>query len=94
MIADAELNLDLSDSSLLKTIQRGSSYSVASTPTSNMPFTATTTGPDTLGLRAILEDFARRQWIPDHLDDRQRADWVLDQFRRTVMGEMEMLVVE
>lgn len=28
-----------------------------------MPFTATTTGRDTLGLRSILEDFADRQWI-------------------------------
>ena len=31
--------------------------------TSNMPFAATTTGPDTLGLRSILEDFANGPWI-------------------------------
>ena len=54
---------------------------------------AITSGRDTLGLRSILEDFANGQWIPDHLDDKQRAAWVLDQFRRTVMGEVEMLAV-
>ena len=47
---------------------------------------ATTIGPDTLGLRSILEDFANGQWMPDHLDDKQRAAWILDQFRRAVMG--------
>ena len=59
-----------------------------------MPYVAKTTGPDTLGLRSILEDFADRQWIPDHLDSEQRADWILDQFRRTVRAEVEMLGVE
>ena len=45
-----------------------------------MPFTATTAGPDKLGLRKTLEDYANSQWIPDFLDDEQRVAWVRDQW--------------
>ena len=48
-----------------------------------MPFTATTIGRDTLGLRSILEDFANEQWIPDHIDDKQRAiHWLVSALRK------------
>lgn len=59
-----------------------------------MKFTATTTGPDKLDLRQRLEDFASEQWLPDHLADEQRVDWVLDQFARTVAGELKLLGLE
>jgi len=46
-----------------------------------MSFTATTTGPDKLGLRQALELFANEQWITGYLDDEQRVAWV-----RTLAG--------
>ena len=59
-----------------------------------MPFTATTTGPDKLGLRQALELFANEQWIPDFLDDEQRIAWVRDQWERTLAGELKLLGLE
>ena len=56
-----------------------------------MPFTATTTGPDRLGLCQALELFANEQWIPDYLDDEQRIAWLRDLFRRTLNGELKLL---
>ena len=49
-----------------------------------MPFAATTTGPDKLGLCQALELFANEQWIPGFLDDEQRGAWVWDQWERTL----------
>ena len=53
-----------------------------------MPFTATTTGPDKLGLRQALEEFANEQWMLGYLDDEQRMAWVRDQWERTLAGEV------
>ncbi len=55
-----------------------------------MPFNVTTTGRDQIGLR----QFANEQWIPDFLDDDQRVAWVLDQFERTLTGELKLLELE
>ncbi len=60
----------------------------------HMPFNVTTTGRDQIGLRQALEDFANEQWIPDFLDDDQRVAWVLDQFERTLTGELKLLELE
>ncbi len=59
-----------------------------------MPFTATTSSRDQLGLRKALEDYANEQWLPDFLDDEQRIAWVLDQFNRTMTGELKLLELE
>ena len=58
-----------------------------------MQFTVTTEGRDSLGLRQLAEDFASRQWVPDHYTPEQAAEFVLDQFKRTVAVELELLVV-
>ena len=58
-----------------------------------MRFTATTEGRDTLGLRQLAEDFTNRQWVPDHYSPEQAEEFVLDQFKRTLAMELELLVV-
>jgi hypothetical protein len=58
-----------------------------------MQFTVTTEGRDTLGLRQLAEDFANRQWVPAHYTPEQAAEFVLDQFKRTVAVELELLAV-
>ncbi len=39
-------------------------------------FKATTEGTDKLGLRAMLEQYANDQWLPDYDDEEQRAEIV------------------
>jgi hypothetical protein len=58
-----------------------------------MRFTATTEGRDTLGLQQLAEDFANRQWIPDHYSPEQAEQFVLDQFKRTLAMELKLRVV-
>jgi hypothetical protein len=58
-----------------------------------MHFTVTTEGRDKLGPRHLAEDFANRQWIPDHYSPKQAEGFVLDQFKRTLATELELLVV-
>jgi hypothetical protein len=58
-----------------------------------MHFIVTTEGRDSLGLRQLLEVFANGQWVPDHYTPEQAAEFVLDQFKRTVASELELLVV-
>ena len=56
-------------------------------------FQVTTEGTNKLNLRQICEDFAIDAWIPDHLTPEQAAAFVLGSFKRTVLGELELLTV-
>jgi hypothetical protein len=58
-----------------------------------MQFTVTTEGRDSLGLRQLAENFSNQQWVPGHYTPEQAAEFVLDQFKRTVAVELELLVV-
>jgi hypothetical protein len=58
-----------------------------------MQFAVSTEGRDLLGLRQIAENFANQQWVPDHYTPGQAAEFVLDQFKRTVAMELELLLV-
>ncbi len=51
-------------------------------------------GTDKLGLRAVLEQYGNDQWLPDYYDDQQRAEIVLDQFKRQVEQELKLMVLE
>jgi hypothetical protein len=54
-------------------------------------FTASTTGPDRLGLRELLQRYADEMWTAAHMTPQQAAASVLDCFKRAVRQEMEML---
>lgn len=58
-----------------------------------MRFTVTTEGRDSLGLRQLAENFANSQWVPEHYTPEHAAEFVLDQFKRTVAAEIELLTV-
>ncbi|HEY1603524.1 MAG TPA: hypothetical protein VGG64_28245 [Pirellulales bacterium] len=58
-----------------------------------MRFKVTTEGPDRLGLRQLAETFANDQWLPARLTPKQAEEIVLDQFRRAVAMELELLLV-
>ena len=49
-----------------------------------MRFKVTTEGQDRFNIAGLVEQFANSLWIPDHLTPDQRAEFVLDQFRRMV----------
>lgn len=57
-------------------------------------FVVTTEGQNRLGLRKICEQFANDQWSAAHMTPEQAADALLDQFRRAVLQELELLQVE
>lgn len=59
----------------------------------SMRFKVTTEGPDRLGLRQLAETFANDQWLPARLTPKQAEEIVLDQFRRAVAMELELLLV-
>jgi hypothetical protein len=54
-------------------------------------FTATTEGPNRLGLRELLQRYADEQWVANHMTDEQAAESVLDCFKRALGQELEML---
>jgi hypothetical protein len=56
-------------------------------------FTVASEGDNRLGLRELCQRFAEDLWVPAHLTDEQAAAFALDQFRRTVLVELEMLEV-
>jgi hypothetical protein len=58
-----------------------------------MHFTVSTEGRDSLGLRQIAENFANQQWVPAHYTPEQAANFLHDQFKRTVAMELELLAV-
>ena len=56
-------------------------------------FSVATEGRSTLNLPAMIEDFANQQWVPVHMTPDQSSEFVLDQFRRTVESELQMIEV-
>ena len=58
-----------------------------------MQFKVETTGPDPLNLRRLCEDHVNALWVPDHLTPEQAAWFAFDHFRRTLLMELELLVV-
>jgi len=56
-------------------------------------FTVTTEGRNELDLRGLCDRLVNGLWIPDHLTADQAAEYAADYFRRTVLGELELLNV-
>ena len=56
-------------------------------------FTVTPEGRVTLGIRTLCEDFANNHWGSGQFHPEQAVEFALDQVRRTVAAELEMLVV-
>ena len=56
-------------------------------------FTVTTEGQNALGLRELCEAYCHDQWLAAHMTAEQAADSVLDQFKRAVRAELELLEV-
>ena len=52
---------------------------------------ATTEGQNKLGLREILQRYVDDQWTADHYTDKQRCEILLEQFKRQVAAELELL---
>jgi hypothetical protein len=57
-------------------------------------FTVTTEGQDKLGLRAVAEAYINDQWFAAHASDELAAEALLDQFKRAVRQELELLNVQ
>ena len=60
---------------------------------STMKFTVKTEGRNKLNLRQLCEDYANNLWVPDHLTADQAAEFAYDQFEKTVLTELKLLVV-
>ena len=58
-----------------------------------MRFTVLSEGHDELNLRQTFEEFANNLWIPDHLSEKQAAEFALDCFRRAFLMDLDMLRV-
>ncbi|MEQ8786220.1 MAG: hypothetical protein RIC55_07970 [Pirellulaceae bacterium] len=58
-----------------------------------MNFLVTTEGENRLNLREACQAHVDSLWVPDHLLPHEAEEFVLDHFKRTVIGELEMLVV-
>jgi hypothetical protein len=56
-------------------------------------FEVTTLGRDALGMRKLCAEYVSGLWLPDHATLAQRAAIALDQFKRAVEQELQMLVV-
>ena len=56
-------------------------------------FTVTTEGENRLGLRELCEQYVNDQWFAVHASDELAAEALLDQFKRAVRGELELLDV-
>ena len=59
-----------------------------------MKFRVTTEGQNQLGLRELCERNVNDLWMPDHLLPHEAEQFALDHFKRAVMAELELLVVE
>ena len=57
-------------------------------------FTVTTEGANRLGLRELCQQFTEERWVAEHLTPEQAAESVLDEFKRAVLAELELLQVE
>jgi hypothetical protein len=56
-------------------------------------FTFTTEGQNRLGLWEQRQRYIDEQWVAAHMTDEQAAESLLDQFKRAVSGELELLTV-
>jgi hypothetical protein len=56
-------------------------------------FTVTTVGQNRLGSRELCEHYVNDQWFAAHASDELAAEALLDQFKRAVLGELELLEV-
>ena len=57
-------------------------------------FVVSTEGHNRLGLRELCERYVNDQWFAAHMTNAQVAESLLDQFKRAVQGELELLTVE
>ena len=57
-------------------------------------FVVTTQGENRLGLREVCQRFADERWTAAHMTAEQAAASVLDEFRRAVRAELELLTIE
>ncbi len=57
-------------------------------------FVVSTEGANRLGLREACQRYVDGQWVADHFTDEQAAESLLDQFKRMVRAELELLTVE
>lgn len=58
-----------------------------------LAFTIYSDGPNRTGLVAFAQRYVDQLWIPTHLSPDQARDFVLDQLKRAVAAEMELLEV-
>ena len=56
-------------------------------------FAVASAGRNILNLRAMVEEFANRLWVPAHISPEEASAFVRDQFRRTVESELQMLEI-
>ena len=56
-----------------------------------MKFKAKTNGEDHLNFVSQLQRFADGFWLPDHVDEEQATNVILDAFKRKVRGQLELL---
>jgi hypothetical protein len=56
-------------------------------------FVVTTEGENRLGLRELCERYVNDQWFAAHASDELAAEALLDQFKRAVRSELELLEV-
>ena len=59
-----------------------------------LAFQINTEGTNRLALKELCQRFVDEAWIPAHLSKEQAEEFVLDCFKRTVEGELELLEVE
>jgi hypothetical protein len=57
-------------------------------------FVVSTEGQNRLGLRELCQQYVGEQWLAAHMTDEQAAESLLDQFKRAVRAELELLTVE
>ncbi len=56
-------------------------------------YTIHSDGPDRTGLVAMAQRYIDELWVPTHLTPDQAHEFMLDQFKRAVVGELELLEV-
>ncbi len=56
-------------------------------------FTVHSAGPDRTRMVAFAQRYIDELWIPTHLSSDQARAFVLDQFRRAVAADLELLEV-
>ncbi|HUE70855.1 MAG TPA: hypothetical protein VMP01_08185 [Pirellulaceae bacterium] len=58
------------------------------------PATRCRDSPTKLSLRELCQQYADERWVAAHLTPEQAAESVLDEFKRAVRQELELLEVE